>query len=223
MAKGIDLTGKKVGRLTILRLIPREERKTQKEYKARIWLCQCDCGNFVEVRGTYLIGNSNYTQESCGCLQPIKHFLKTVRVAKDSEEFLLSFADFEKVRFIHQALVRTSGNNMLQINQDFFEKFISFFYYDRQFSILYSYWQDNKNKEQTFYDWIKPSLDHKIPKSKGGSNEISNLQFLTVFENLAKRDMTWIEWEEFKSKTHTQSDLFYSSIKKIYERREGDQ
>lgn len=52
-----------------------------------------------------------------------------------------------------------------------------------------------------------------IPKSKGGTNELNNLQVLTVFENLAKRDMTWDEWNIFKEKTNTTSDYFIENIK----------
>lgn len=66
----------------------------------------------------------------------------------------------------------------------------------------------NNEKDTTFYDWYKPSLDHIVPKSRGGDNSLDNLQYLTVFENLSKRDMTMIEWEEFKQKTNTKSELF---------------
>jgi len=46
---------------------------------------------------------------------------------------------------------------------------------------------------------LKPSLDHILPKSRGGSEELNNLQFLTWFENFSKRDMTQEEWELVKS------------------------
>jgi hypothetical protein len=84
--------------------------------------------------------------------------------------------------------------------------------------MVYSFWKAHE-KEDTYYDWAKPSLDHIIPKSKGGGNNFTNLQVLTVFENLAKRDMTQKEWVEFKEKTHTTSDYFIENI--MSERREN--
>lgn len=65
---------------------------------------------------------------------------------------------------------------------------------------------------KTFYDLAKPSLDHIIPKSQGGSDKKENLQFLTVFENLAKRDMTQEEWNNFKEKTKTSSQYSIEDI-----------
>jgi hypothetical protein len=50
------------------------------------------------------------------------------------------------------------------------------------------------------YDkYKKPLIDQIIPKAKGGTNDLNNLQFLTWFENLSKRDMTQEEWEVVKS------------------------
>ena len=53
-----------------------------------------------------------------------------------------------------------------------------------------------------------------IPTSKGGKEELSNYQFLTIFENLVKRDMTMEEWNVFKRETNTKSDYFIESILK---------
>ena len=88
-----------------------------------------------------------------------------------------------------------------------------YFYYDINFNIIYKNWLE-QDKDNTFYNWYKPSLDHIIPKSKGGTNNIDNLRFITVFENLAKRDMDLEEWEEFKNRTNTHSNLFIEEIVK---------
>lgn len=61
MAKFIDLTGQKFGRLTVI------SRASNKRTSA-CWWCQCDCGNneLIPVLGHNLLkGNTR----SCGCLQ----------------------------------------------------------------------------------------------------------------------------------------------------------
>ena len=70
------------------------------------------------------------------------------------------------------------------------------------------------NNSSTFYDWWKPSIDHKIPKSRGGTNNLDNLQFLTFYENHNKLDMTWEEWCSFKQETNTTSELYLEQIMK---------
>lgn len=62
MGKLIDMTGQVCGRLTVLR---RAEQKSKSGQKAK-WVCQCECGNIVEVVGTSL---RNGATQSCGCLQ----------------------------------------------------------------------------------------------------------------------------------------------------------
>lgn len=55
-----DEEGKKYGRLTV---IEQSSKKTQS--RAIYWICQCECGNIVEVKGTDL---RNGKTKSCGCL-----------------------------------------------------------------------------------------------------------------------------------------------------------
>ena len=57
-----DLLGKKFGRLTVVKRIPQEEREKPK----KIWMCQCECGNFISLSADKL--NRGHTQ-SCGCLK----------------------------------------------------------------------------------------------------------------------------------------------------------
>ena len=59
MGAFIDITGKKFGRLTAI------EKAGTAGDKQTLWMCTCDCGNTVTVRGKHL--RSGHTQ-SCGCL-----------------------------------------------------------------------------------------------------------------------------------------------------------
>lgn len=59
MANPIDLTGKRFGRLTVIRRAP-----NNKDGRA-MWLCRCDCGNERIIMGKCL--RNGHTQ-SCGCL-----------------------------------------------------------------------------------------------------------------------------------------------------------
>lgn len=60
MSKRNDLTGRKFGRLSVLRIDHRD--KTHKAY----YLCKCDCGNIVVKEGSKLLSGNT---KSCGCLQ----------------------------------------------------------------------------------------------------------------------------------------------------------
>ena len=60
MAKLIDLTGQRFGRLTVV------ERVLPNKGGNAIWRCQCDCGNEVDVWGSAL---RNGHTKSCGCFR----------------------------------------------------------------------------------------------------------------------------------------------------------
>lgn len=57
-----DLTGKRFGRLTVIRFIKPEEREVR-QYN---WWCKCDCGNEIKACAYKL---KNGLQQSCGCLK----------------------------------------------------------------------------------------------------------------------------------------------------------
>jgi hypothetical protein len=60
-AKFTDLTGLKVGRLTVVEVIPGLDA-----HGKRRWRCQCDCGEFSSVIASFLTGQKKTL--SCGCL-----------------------------------------------------------------------------------------------------------------------------------------------------------
>ncbi len=59
MARGLDLTNEKFGKLTALHLHP-----TRKENKLRMWVCLCECGNTKIVPTKFLRSGMTST---CGC------------------------------------------------------------------------------------------------------------------------------------------------------------
>lgn len=55
-----DLTGKRFGRLEVIKLTEKTDR-----YYGKYYLCKCDCGNEKVIRGTQLTTGKT---KSCGCL-----------------------------------------------------------------------------------------------------------------------------------------------------------
>ena len=98
------------------------------------------------------------------------------------------------------------------LSEKYYKDFINKFYNQKQFNFIYSQWLNNNKTSRTFYDLYKPSIDHILPKSKGGTNDLDNLQFLTVFENLCKRDMTAEEWILFKKENNIKGDIFLEGV-----------
>lgn len=78
-----DITGQKFGKLTAIKPIGMTNNRNT------IWLCQCDCGNFKEVRGDQLRDGST---QSCGCLgkskgeDQIATLLKTFSIPFEREK-----------------------------------------------------------------------------------------------------------------------------------------
>lgn len=58
-----DLTGKKSGRLVVI-------RRDGSNKKEPLWLCKCDCGNMVRVAASKIVGG---TTRSCGCFKADMH------------------------------------------------------------------------------------------------------------------------------------------------------
>ncbi len=63
MGQFVDLTGKRFGRLTVVRR--GEDYISPKGYRAVNWVCSCDCGETCVVRGCNLKSGAS---RSCGCI-----------------------------------------------------------------------------------------------------------------------------------------------------------
>lgn len=86
MGKLIDLTGRRFGRLTVIKQAP--TLLTDDGAYITMWHCQCDCGNKIVVRGVNLKGKT----KSCGCLrreassQRMKDVYKAAAILKETRE-----------------------------------------------------------------------------------------------------------------------------------------
>ena len=207
-----DYIGRIKGHLLIKDIVPKQEYTSK--YSGTLMYCDClACGKKnVQVRFTYLSDNGNYDQLTCGCGRKIRAFLASARQGIN-EEYLYSFDDFEKFLFIHKMLTHITDNYYgVQCNLEEYKFALETIYYNKQFNAVYNFWKNCNFTLNTFYDMAKPSIDHIVPLSRGGTSKIENLQILTVFENLAKRDMTQEEWKEFKKMTNTRSNYFIEEV-----------
>lgn len=211
-----DYIGKVCGELLIIGVVPKEESQ-QPNYTGTMVYCKCqNCGKIIQERFAYVSGNGNYQRESCGCLRNIRHFLASAKIlTNDDVNWLKQFQnDWDRFSFLHHSLTVTGGIDLNTISTAEYKQLVEYFWADKQFNVLYNTWQEKGKNINTFYDWWRPSLDHIIPKSRGGLNTLNNFQFLTYYENHNKLDMTWEEWQQFKLDTHTTSELFIEAIMK---------
>lgn len=98
--------------------------------------------------------------------------------------------DIEKLKILNKCIRSRDVN----FDTDDYMEYIDFFYYDYNFNKIYNKW-----KESDYDIFKKPSLDHILPKKRGGSDSLDNLQFLTWFENKCKGNLTMNEWNKMKN------------------------
>lgn len=125
-----------------------------------------------------------------GYKQSTLHVYKNMRAHLKYDvtiEWLIQFEDIEKLKFLNRSI--TKERNKVNFNSQSYIYFIEHFYNDSQFNTVYKNWLVNPTK------WMKPSLDHIIPRCEGGSlSDLNNLQFLTWFENRCKCNISMNEW-----------------------------
>ena len=106
-------------------------------------------------------------------------------------EWMMQFEDFEKLKVLNRAVTNRDGR--WSVSAEWYKEYLLKFYNDKQFNSIYYKWCQNRRDR-----YRRPSLDHIIPKAKGGTNDLNNLQFLSWFENRCKNDMSQDEWNVLK-------------------------
>lgn len=107
-------------------------------------------------------------------------------------EWFLKFRDFEKLKYLNRLIINRDKNRFNETSE-WYKSYIEKFYYDSNFNLLYERFKKTGDK------YVMPSLDHIIPRSKGGTNELENLKFITYIENFCKRNIEEQEWKEIKT------------------------
>lgn len=108
-----------------------------------------------------------------------------------------NFPDIERLMFLTRYTAKHKSHILDR------EAFLTLFYNDSIFNSLYDRWMEADRCR-----WLMPSLDHKMPLSRGGTFDLDNLHFLTLFENRAKADMTMEEWVAFRSRYQVSASIF---------------
>ena len=121
------------------------------------------------------------------CLKNMKAHLKY----NVSLEWLNSFENIEKLKCLNSAIKRKRDYE--GFTTKIYKEYIERFYSDKKFNDLFDKWEKTGDK------WIKPSLDHIIPKSKNGSLLLDNLQFISWLENRAKINIGQEQWNKIKN------------------------
>lgn len=106
-----------------------------------------------------------------------------------TEEFAKQFNDIEKFNLLNKIFRRSWNYSIEQ-----YKEFILKFYYDDTFNHFYNLYVQTGDLN------FKPNIDHKLAKSRGGGNELDNLQCLSRLENRLKEAMNTEEWELLKQR-----------------------
>ena len=95
----VDITGNTYGKLTVL-------KRVENRNKDLYWLCKCECGSEIVVRGSYL---KSGTTQSCGCL------------CSKGEYNIIQWLQIHNIEFeIHKKFSGLVGINNGKLSYDFY-------------------------------------------------------------------------------------------------------
>lgn len=195
-AKQLDLIGLRYNNLFVLEKLP-SKAFGKSDYKKRMWLCVCDCGNKTEVStGDLTTGHT----ASCGCLHSkmsVENSLKSRHkiVKKDSA--------YKQIYSIYKRSAKDK-NYTLNINFDYFVKLLksNCFYCGIQPSRLY-----HKSVYQIYYNGID-RVDNNL------GYEHSNVVTCCRMCNVAKNNNTKDEFLNWASRLYKHQNYLEVLIQK---------
>lgn len=110
------------------------------------------------------------------------------------EKYIRSFNDIKKFALLRSMMIHHLPQEFY--TEQWLKGFMNKFYYDNKFNKYYNDWLNIENRAE----YAKPSIDHIIPLSKGGTWNLDNLRIIPWCVNRAKYNFMPDEWEEIKNK-----------------------
>ena len=183
MAKFKDLTGKRFGRLTVIRLYNKKQmyRNNKKCGFEYYYLCKCDCGNEKIIRSYALTDNMT---KSCGCLH------KEVVSAKTREKNIkhgMSKSDLYK---------KWSGMKSRCYNK----KESNYYLYGKRGIKICEEWL---NSFESFYNWA----------INNGYSKGLSIDRINVNGSYEPNNCRWVTWNQQQNNKRTNHYLEYNGQK----------
>lgn len=163
MGKFIDLTGKRFGKLIVIKKV--ENNK----YNRIQWLCRCDCGNVTCLSSNALTTNNT---KSCGCLKREKKF--NLKHGKAKTRLYHIWNGMKQRCFNSKAIkYHNYGGRGITVCKTWQKDFMSFY----EWAICNGY-DESKSREQQVLDRI----------DNNGNYEPNNCRWITQSENCRNRN-----------------------------------
>lgn len=161
-----DLTGKKFGKLLVIKIADKELWKTYSKTKRVSWVCKCDCGNEVIYSTPQLC---YYKNKSCGCIKKEKqHFACKSNLHKTWSSMLMRCYNKKRNQF--------------------------YLYGGRGIKVCDEWLGSNPKGFSNFYDWsIKNGYKQEILKN--GRNKWT-LDRIDVDKDYSPENCRWITNEQ---------------------------
>lgn len=193
-----SLIGKKFGRLTVV------DNAGKSKYGARLWLCQCECGNKTTAQTAQL---NNGKKRSCGCLQK----------EKASEIVFLAHKENQKYKVSSDSSLYNRWSSMLRRCTSSKDK--HFNSYGGRGIRVCDEWQDFNN----FAEWaLANGYDDALTIDRidvNGNYEPNNCRWVTFKEQANNKRKTKYFEHNGKQKTLSQlADEYGINYKLLYER-----
>ncbi len=161
----IDLTGKRFGKLTVIKRI--EDKVLSSGTKKTQWLCRCDCGNYTRVIGESL-KRKNGTK-SCGCLIVKSTIKRSTRHGMRYTRIYSIYCDMKKRCYNAKTRgYKHYGGKGIRICDEWLNDFMTFY----EWSMLHGY------KDNLSIDRINSAGDY----------EPMNCQWITRSDNTKRRN-----------------------------------